>query len=152
MDDLNHVFFILQAAFLLPTLTAMVQRGLTTDGHQEVQTPQAICVAPTRELALQIYNDCRKFAYETDVRAVVLYGGTSMGYQLRQVENGANFVIGTPGRLLDVINRGKVNQFCVFIFFVCVGGLVHVNATITDFSDILISKYIYLFEFVLIFI
>ncbi|KAK3711949.1 hypothetical protein RRG08_019366 [Elysia crispata] len=97
------------AAFLLPTLTSMITRGLTTDAHQEVQTPQAICVAPTRELALQIYNDCRKFAFETDIRAVVLYGGTSMGYQMRQVENGAHFVIGTPGRLLDVINRGKIN-------------------------------------------
>ncbi|GFO03223.1 ATP-dependent RNA helicase vasa, isoform a [Plakobranchus ocellatus] len=97
------------AAFLLPTLTSMITRGLTTDAHQDVQTPQAICVAPTRELALQIYNDCRKFAFETDIRAVVLYGGTSVGYQLRQVENGANFVIGTPGRLIDVINRGKIS-------------------------------------------
>lgn len=97
------------AAFLLPTLTSMITSGLTTDAHQEVQTPQAICVAPTRELALQIYNDCRKFAYETDIRAVVLYGGTSTGYQMRQVENGAHFVIGTPGRLLDFINRGKIS-------------------------------------------
>ncbi|CAL1541400.1 unnamed protein product, partial [Lymnaea stagnalis] len=97
------------AAFILPVLTAMINSGLTTDQHQEVQLPQAICVAPTRELALQIYNDCRKFAYETDIRAVVLYGGTSLGYQMRQVENGAHFVIGTPGRLLDVIARGKIS-------------------------------------------
>ena len=104
------ITFSLQAAFLLPTLTAMYRKGLTTDQYQDVQTPQAICVAPTRELALQIYNDCRKFALHTDLRAVVLYGGTSVGYQLRQVESGANFVIGTPGRLLDVINRGKVRH------------------------------------------
>ena len=43
------------------------------------------------------------------IRPVVVYGGTSLGYQMRQVENGANFVIGTPGRLLDIINRGKVS-------------------------------------------
>ncbi|XP_055886537.1 ATP-dependent RNA helicase DDX4-like isoform X1 [Biomphalaria glabrata] len=97
------------AAFLLPVLTSMIQKGLTTDKYQDVQYPQTICVAPTRELALQIYNDCRRFAYETDVRAVVLYGGTSLGYQIKQIEQGANIVIGTPGRLLDVINRGKVN-------------------------------------------
>ncbi|XP_005113588.2 ATP-dependent RNA helicase ded1 [Aplysia californica] len=104
------------AAFLLPVLTSMVTSGLTTDKYQEVQLPQAICVAPTRELALQIYNDCRKFSYETEVRAVVLYGGTSVGYQMRQVENGANFVIGTPGRLLDVINRGKISlSKCSFL-------------------------------------
>lgn len=93
---------------MLPVLTAMIKQGLTTDQYQDVQTPQAICVVPTRELALQIYNDCRKFSYQTDIRAVVLYGGTSVGYQMKQIEHGANFVIGTPGRLLDVINRGKV--------------------------------------------
>lgn len=102
--------FCLQAAFLLPVLTSMIQKGLTTDKYQDVQYPQTICVAPTRELALQIYNDCRRFAYETDVRAVVLYGGTSLGYQIKQIEQGANIVIGTPGRLLDVINRGKVRN------------------------------------------
>ncbi|KAH9494731.1 putative ATP-dependent RNA helicase ddx4 [Bulinus truncatus] len=97
------------AAFLLPVLTSMIRKSLTTDQFQEVQYPQAICVAPTRELALQIYNDCRRYAYETEVRAVVLYGGTSLGYQMKQLSLGANIVIGTPGRLLDVINRGKMN-------------------------------------------
>ncbi|RUS84001.1 hypothetical protein EGW08_008223 [Elysia chlorotica] len=97
------------AAFLLPTLTTMITRGLTTDAHQEVQTPQAICVAPTRELALQIYNDCRKFAFESLYSRQQEIPPSSMGYQMRQVENGAHFVIGTPGRLLDVINRGKIN-------------------------------------------
>lgn len=101
---------------MLPVLTSMINKGLTTDRYQEVQLPQAICVAPTRELALQIYNDCRKFAYQTDIRAVVIYGGTSVGYQLKQVEQGANFVIGTPGRLLDFIARGKVFHMHLFIF------------------------------------
>lgn len=103
-----RLLYHFQAAFLLPVLTAMVNQGLTTDRNQSVQTPQAVCVAPTRELAIQIYTDCRKFAFQTDIRPVVLYGGTALGYQMRQVENGANIVIGTPGRLLDVINRGKV--------------------------------------------
>ncbi|CAG5122587.1 unnamed protein product, partial [Candidula unifasciata] len=97
------------AAFLLPVLTAMVNQGLTTDRHQSVQTPQAVCVAPTRELAIQIYTDCRKFAFQTDIRPVVLYGGTSLSHQMRELSNGANIVIGTPGRLLDVINRGKIS-------------------------------------------
>ncbi|CAG5120279.1 unnamed protein product [Candidula unifasciata] len=97
------------AAFLLPVLTALIKKGLTMDQHEEFQRPRAICVAPTRELALQIYNDCRKFAYQTEVRAVVLYGGTSVDYQMKQVECGAHFIIGTPGRLLDVINKGKIS-------------------------------------------
>lgn len=99
----------MQAAFILPVLTAMVRNGLTTGKFSEVQEPQAIVIAPTRELVLQIYGEARKFAFGTDIRPVVVYGGTSVAHQLRQVEQGAHFVVGTPGRLLDFVNRGKVS-------------------------------------------
>lgn len=97
------------AAFILPVLTAMINEGLSTSQFAEVQEPQAIVVAPTRELASQIYMEARKFSFGTDVRAVVVYGGTSVSHQLRQVEQGANLVVGTPGRLLDFINRDKIS-------------------------------------------
>ncbi|KAK7101265.1 hypothetical protein V1264_024070 [Littorina saxatilis] len=97
------------AAFILPVLTAMYQQGLTTSSFSPVQEPQAIVVAPTRELATQIYTEARKFAARTDIRPVVVYGGTSVGHQMRQVENGANIVVGTPGRLLDFIEKGKIS-------------------------------------------
>jgi len=101
---------VLQAAFILPVLTAMVTEGLTSSQFSAVQEPQAIVVAPTRELASQIYMEARKFAIGTDVRPVVVYGGTSVMHQLRQVENGANLVVGTPGRLLDFVEKGKVRE------------------------------------------
>ncbi|XP_046585574.1 probable ATP-dependent RNA helicase DDX4 isoform X6 [Haliotis rubra] len=96
------------AAFLLPTLTCMVKEGLTTSQFSEVQEPQAIIVAPTRELVVQIHSDARKFSWGTEVRPVVVYGGTSVGHQLREVERGAHIVVGTPGRLLDFIEKGKI--------------------------------------------
>ncbi|WAR23006.1 DDX4-like protein [Mya arenaria] len=74
-----------------------------------VQEPQALVVAPTRELAVQIYMDARKFAHGTMLRPVVLYGGTSVGHQLRQVQQGCHILVGTPGRLLDVFSKGKVS-------------------------------------------
>ncbi|XP_050411929.1 probable ATP-dependent RNA helicase vasa-like [Patella vulgata] len=97
------------AAFVLPVITCMMKEGLQSSQFSEIQTPQAITVAPTRELADQIWKDARKFAHGTDLRAVVLYGGTSVGHQFRQVEQGAHFVVGTPGRLLDTINKGKIS-------------------------------------------
>lgn len=65
-------------------------------------------MSPTRELTLQIYNEARKFVHGSVYRPVVAYGGTSVGHQLAQVERGANIVVGTPGRLMDFLRRGKV--------------------------------------------
>jgi len=102
------MFSFCQAAFLLPVLTGMMTAGLTGSQFSEIQEPQALVIAPTRELAVQIYMDARKFSHGTMLRPVVLYGGTSVGYQLRQVEQGAHIVVGTPGRLIDIIQKGKV--------------------------------------------
>ncbi|XP_056020030.1 ATP-dependent RNA helicase DDX4-like isoform X3 [Ostrea edulis] len=97
------------AAFLLPVLTGMIKNGISGSSFSDVQEPQALVVAPTRELAVQIYNDARKFAHGTMIRPVVLYGGTSVGYQIRQVEQGTHILVGTPGRLIDIIGKGKIS-------------------------------------------
>ena len=92
----------------------MMKAGLTGSSFSVVQEPQALVVAPTRELATQIYMDARKFAHGTMLRPVVLYGGTSVGYQLRQVEQGTHILVGTPGRLIDIFGKGKVSVMCVY--------------------------------------
>ncbi|KAK3601505.1 hypothetical protein CHS0354_027651 [Potamilus streckersoni] len=97
------------AAFLLPVLTGMMKSGLSSSQFSTVQEPQALVVAPTRELALQIFMDARKFAHGTMLRSVVVYGGTSVGYQMRQLEQGTHILVGTPGRLLDVLGKQKVS-------------------------------------------
>ena len=88
----------------------MMENGLTGSSFSPIQEPQALVVAPTRELATQIYMDARKFAYGTMLRPVVLYGGTSVGYQLRQVQNGCHILVGTPGRLIDMFEKQKVGE------------------------------------------
>ena len=112
----NVLNFLIQAAFILPVLTAMVNEGLASSAFSGQQEPQAIVIAPTRELAIQIAQETKKFSVRTDVRPVVVYGGTSVGHQLKQIESGCNIVIGTPGRLLDFIEKGKVKKIHVCLF------------------------------------
>ena len=101
-----------QAAFLLPTITRLIHEEVQGASQADTQSPQVLIVSPTRELTLQIYNEARKFVYGSVYRPVVVYGGTSVGHQLAQVEKGCNIVVGTPGRLLDFLRRGKVRE-CV---------------------------------------
>ncbi|KAG7503094.1 vasa [Solea senegalensis] len=96
------------AAFLLPMLQRLMADGVAGSRFSELQEPEAIIVAPTRELINQIYLEARKFAYGTCVRPVVVYGGVSTGHQIRDVLRGCNVLCGTPGRLMDMIGRGKV--------------------------------------------
>ncbi|XP_034410963.1 probable ATP-dependent RNA helicase DDX4 [Cyclopterus lumpus] len=96
------------AAFLLPILQKLMADGVAASSFSEQQEPEAIIVAPTRELINQIYLEARKFAFGTCVRPVVVYGGVSTGHQIRDIFRGCNVLCGTPGRLLDVIGRGKV--------------------------------------------
>ncbi|XP_037552765.1 probable ATP-dependent RNA helicase DDX4 [Nematolebias whitei] len=96
------------AAFLLPILQQLMADGVAASRFSEIQEPEAIIVAPTRELINQIFLEARKFAFGTCVRPVVVYGGVSTGHQIRDLTRGCNMLCGTPGRLLDVIGRGKV--------------------------------------------
>ncbi|XP_051888759.1 probable ATP-dependent RNA helicase DDX4 isoform X2 [Pristis pectinata] len=96
------------AAFLLPIIEMLLRGKVVADRFKELQEPEVVIVAPTRELINQIYLEARKFSYGTVVRPVVLYGGTSIGHQIRQVLQGCNILCGTPGRLLDIISKGKV--------------------------------------------
>ncbi|XP_066567581.1 putative ATP-dependent RNA helicase DDX4 isoform X2 [Amia ocellicauda] len=96
------------AAFLLPILQELMSSGAAASRFSEIQEPEALIVAPTRELINQIYLEARKFSYGTCVRPVVVYGGISTAYTIREVMRGCNVLCGTPGRLLDIIGKGKV--------------------------------------------
>ena len=98
----------LQAAFLLPTITRLIKEDVPGASQNDTQSPEVLIISPTRELTLQIYNEARKFVHGSVYRPVVVYGGTSVGHQLAQVERGSNIVVGTPGRLMDFLRRGKV--------------------------------------------
>ncbi|MBV9547293.1 MAG: DEAD/DEAH box helicase [Chloroflexi bacterium] len=71
--------------------------------------PQALVLAPTRELALQISEELRKIArYIPGIKLVTLYGGAGYGRQFEDLKAGAQVVVGTPGRVLDHIGRGTL--------------------------------------------
>ena len=67
---------------------------------------QAMILSPTRELCLQIAKDLTAFGkYKTDVNIVAVYGGSDIRKQIRQLKEGAHIVVGTPGRVIDLIER-----------------------------------------------
>ncbi|GGJ04533.1 RNA helicase [Alicyclobacillus cellulosilyticus] len=69
---------------------------------------QALVLAPTRELAIQVAGEFRKIAKYKRVRTLPIYGGQSIGHQIRALQQGVQVVIGTPGRVLDHIRRGTL--------------------------------------------
>lgn len=88
------------AAFGLP----VIQR---VDMSRRV--PQALILAPTRELCLQIAGDLADFSkYTPDLHLLPVYGGSSIESQIRSLREGVQIIIATPGRLIDLINRGVV--------------------------------------------
>jgi len=71
--------------------------------------PTALILAPTRELVSQIHDEARKFSYRSWVRPAVVYGGADINQQLRQIERGCDLLSATPGRLVDLIERGRIS-------------------------------------------
>ena len=88
----------------------MLNSGLKSSEFTTPQTPQALCISPTRELATQIYLEARKFSFQTMLRPAVAYGGVSVAHQLRVIERGCNLLVATPGRLLDFVEKKKVGK------------------------------------------
>jgi len=78
-------------------------------GRQRKAYPTSLILAPTRELVSQIYDESRKFAYRSWVRPCVVYGGADIGSQLRSIERGCDLLVATPGRLVDLIERGRIS-------------------------------------------
>uniref|UniRef100_A0A8C9ZIY7 RNA helicase n=1 Tax=Sander lucioperca TaxID=283035 RepID=A0A8C9ZIY7_SANLU len=78
--------------------------------------PISLVLAPTRELALQIYDEARKFSYRSRVRPCVVYGGADIGQQIRDLERGCHLLVATPGRLVDMMERGKIGlDYCNYL-------------------------------------
>jgi len=72
-------------------------------------TVQGLVLAPTRELAQQITEDINDFAKYTKVRATAVYGGVSIDKQFIELKRGPAIVVGTPGRIIDHLNRGTLS-------------------------------------------
>ena len=88
------------AAFGLPVLQRI---------NPDKRVPQALIIAPTRELCLQIASDLADFSkYIPSLKILPVYGGSSIDSQIRTLRNGVQVIVATPGRLIDLIKRGEV--------------------------------------------
>jgi ATP-dependent RNA helicase DDX3X len=101
------------AAFLVPIFAHLMREGPpdlppSGSGYRRKHFPLALVLAPTRELASQIYDEARKVSYRSRIRSCVVYGGTDIGSQFRDLDRGCNVLVATPGRLVDMMERGKI--------------------------------------------
>lgn len=91
------------AAFTLPLLTLLHKRKPKNPGIR------MLVIAPTRELVTQIHDNVRKYGAELPLKAIAIYGGVGEGPQIKGLKDGAEIVIATPGRLIDLLNQGHVD-------------------------------------------
>jgi ATP-dependent RNA helicase DeaD len=99
------------AAFSIPILEQL-------DPLEECRDPQAIVIVPTRELADQVGREAQRMAVGVPTEVAVLAGGKNITRQLRQLENGVQIVVGTPGRLHDHLQRRSLRTdkvWCVVL-------------------------------------
>jgi ATP-dependent RNA helicase DeaD len=89
------------AAFFVPILEGL-------QPHRRGAHPQALVLVPTRELAVQVRDECIKLAAGRDSSVVALYGGKPLRKQTEQLRHGAEIIVGTPGRVIDLIGRGSL--------------------------------------------
>lgn len=89
------------AAFAIPILERI-------EPHKPKQPPQALVLVPTRELAVQVRDECRKLALGRKTHIVALYGGKPIRQQVEHLRQGVDLVVGTPGRILDHLDRGTL--------------------------------------------
>ena len=89
------------AAFGLPLLHLI---------NEKDKFPQALVVCPTRELCLQIVNEVELFKkFMPGMHVIAVYGGSSIGMQIRDLKRGVQIVVATPGRLIDLIERKAID-------------------------------------------
>ncbi|MCF7549700.1 DEAD/DEAH box helicase [Pseudonocardia sp. WMMC193] len=91
------------AAFGLP----MLQR-LAESGRRDERRPFGLVLAPTRELAMQVNDAITKYGSKIGARVLAVYGGAPIGPQLGQLKRGVDVVVATPGRAIDLMNRGAL--------------------------------------------
>uniref|UniRef100_A0A7E4VGF1 Probable ATP-dependent RNA helicase DDX23 n=1 Tax=Panagrellus redivivus TaxID=6233 RepID=A0A7E4VGF1_PANRE len=104
------------AAFLIPLLVWIHQLPKTAVVDTFVPGPYAVIMAPTRELALQIEEEAKKFGEKLGIRSVSIIGGANKEDQATAVRKGVDIIIATPGRLLDVIESMYVSlEHCTYV-------------------------------------
>jgi len=111
------------ASFALPILQKLLKNQ---DASKRRKIIRALIITPTRELANQINEDFKSYATYTNLRSMVIYGGTAMDPQIDVLRKGVDVLIATPGRLLDLYKREKLN-------------LDHIETLVLDEADLMLD-------------
>ncbi|MEO5852772.1 MAG: DEAD/DEAH box helicase [Nocardioides sp.] len=109
-------------AFGIPVIQRSVAQHDPDYAELPQGKPQALIVAPTRELALQVSNDLHLASKDRGLRVLTVYGGVGYDAQLDALSSGVDIVVGTPGRLIDLMNRRALD-------------ISHVHALVLDEAD-----------------
>lgn len=91
--------------FGIPLLTQVLEKKTSDEGR----TPLALAIVPTRELAIQVASDLSQAAAKLDVEILSVYGGKAYEPQIAALEKGVDVVVGTPGRLIDLMKQRHLN-------------------------------------------
>ncbi|MFX3634227.1 MAG: DEAD/DEAH box helicase [Candidatus Pristimantibacillus sp.] len=108
------------AAFSVPIIQLLSEQKSTTPSR--IRRIRSLILTPTRELAIQISDNIKAYSQYTDLRCTAIVGGVSQKVQERALNNGADIIIATPGRLIDLINQKRVD-------------LQHVQILVLDEAD-----------------
>ncbi len=96
--------------FGVPMLNRTIARGDDGwEGFKHAGKPQALAVAPTRELAVQVASDLERAGKRRGIRVLTVYGGRAYEPQIEALRNGVEIVVGTPGRLIDLAKQGHLD-------------------------------------------
>lgn len=107
------------AAFVIPILQ---QLHAAKQQKANMQMPKALILTPTRELAIQIGESIAAYGRYLSLKHVVVFGGVSQHAQVQQIQRGAEIIVATPGRLIDLIQQGLVS-------------IAHINHFVLDEAD-----------------
>jgi len=100
------------ASFVLPMIEKL------SKGRAKARMPRSLILEPTRELAMQVAENFEKYGKNSKLELALLIGGESFGDQQKKLERGVDVLIATPGRLLDLFDRGKILMTDVKIFII----------------------------------
>ncbi len=100
------------AAFVLP----MLQRMMAQRKQPQPKSMRALILTPTRELAVQISDSIKTYGRHLPLRSTVIFGGVGQAPQVTTMRRGIDFVVATPGRLLDLMNQGHITLSSVEFF------------------------------------
>src|SRR6186713_83689 len=90
------------ASFVLPMI------DILSHGRRRARMPRSLILEPTRELAMQVAENFEKYGTNHDLKMALLIGGVQMGDQVKALDEGVDVLIATPGRLMDLFERGKI--------------------------------------------